>query len=123
MLKIELDESSGIVTLQPDGEISEHDFKQVSTIVNPYLENHNELKGLIIHVKSFPGWDSFSSMIEHVKFVKDHQKRIRRIAIVTDSPIGEIAEKVASHFVSAEIKKFHFDELEKSKSWLLSNDI
>lgn len=121
MLTVELDSESGIVTLKPEDELSEADFKQVSQTVDPYLENHDALTGIIIHVQSFPGWNSFSALVEHIKFVKDHQQRVPRIAIVTDSPIGGLAEKVGSHFVSAEIKHFHFDELEQSRKWLLKN--
>ena len=93
MLKIELDEDAGIATLEPDGELSESDFSAASRLIDPFLEKNNELKGIIIHVKFFPGWDSFSSLVAHLKFVKDHHKKIARIAFTTDSPIGNFAEK------------------------------
>lgn len=123
MLKIELDEDVGIAILEPVGELSESDFNAASEVIDPFLENNNELQGIIIHVKSFPGWDSFSSLVAHLKFVKDHHKKITRVAFATDSPIGSFAEKVATHFVNAEIKNFDFDELEDSKKWVLDSEI
>jgi hypothetical protein len=45
-------------------------------------------------------------MAAHFRFVKDHHKRIKKIAVVTDSAMGTLAEKLASHFVSATIKHF-----------------
>jgi len=120
MLKIELDENEGIAILEPDGELSENDFKAAARIIDPYIENHGELKGMAIHVKRFPGWDSFSSLVTHLKFIGEHHKKISRIAFVTDSPVGSIAEKIASHFVKAEIKEFNFEELKAAKSWILS---
>ncbi len=59
MLKVELDKDEGIEILKPDGKLSENDFKAARNIIDPYLEKHGELKGIIIHVRSFPGWDSF----------------------------------------------------------------
>jgi len=122
MLKVNLSEAEGIAILEPDGELSESDFKTAVETIDPYIEKVGQLSGLIIHVKSFPGWDSFASFIIHMKFVKQHHKKVSRIAFVTDSPIGSIAENIASHFVNAEIKNFSFDGLEDAKKWILSND-
>lgn len=118
MLKVNLSQAEGIAILEPDGGLSESDFKNAAKIIDPYIEKVGTLNGLIIHVRSFPGWDSFASFITHMKFVKEHHKKVSRIAFVTDSPIGNIAEKIASHFVNAEIKSFSFDDLEASKKWI-----
>ena len=122
MLKVNLSEAEGIAILEPDGELSESDFKTAAETIDPYIEKVGQLSGLIIHVKSFPGWDSFASFITHMKFVKQHHKKVSRIAFVTDSPIGSIAENIASHFVNAEIKNFSFDKLENAKKWILGDD-
>jgi hypothetical protein len=51
--------------------------------------------------------------------VRDHHRRVRKVAVVTDSPIGSVAEHLASHFVSAEIKHFPAGESEAAKQWIL----
>jgi len=122
MLKVNLSEVEGIAILEPDGELSESDFKNAAETIDPYIEKVGKLNGLIIHVRSFPGWDSFASFITHMQFVKQHHKKVSSIAFVTDSPIGSIAENIASHFVNAEIKNFSFDELENAKKWILGDD-
>ena len=122
MLNVKLDKTKGIAILEPDGKLSEEDFKSATSIIDPYLEKMGELNGIIIHVKSFPGWDSFSALITHLRFVKEHHKRISHVAFVSDSPIGSFAEHVASHFVSAEVKSFSFDELEESMKWISGNN-
>ncbi len=123
MLKVELDEVEGIAILEPDGELSKSDFISASKIIDPYIESVGELNGIIIHVQSFPGWDSFSSLIAHLTFVKEHHKKVSRIAFATDSPIGSFAGNIANHFVNAKIKKFEFSELETSRKWILDSDI
>lgn len=120
MLNVQLDEAEGIAILTPHGELSENDFTAVAQVIAPYIEGHGELKGIIIHVESFPGWDSFSSLIAHLKFVKEHHKKVSRVAFVTDSPIGALAENVANHFVNAEVKHFQYGELAVSRQWVLS---
>ena len=118
MLTLSLNETDGIALLEPNGELTEDDFKSAAKLLDPYIEQEGGLNGLIIHTPEFPGWDSFAAMVTHLKFVRDHHKKIKRLAIVTDSPLGEFAEHIASHFVSAEIKHFAYDEMDQAKDWL-----
>ncbi len=118
MLKIDLDETSGIVVLEPEGRLSRTDFEAAAKVVDPFIEQHGGLKGIIIHVEHFPGWDDFSALVTHLKFVRDHHRKVSRVAISTDSPIGNLAEKIANHFVDATIRHFDFKDFEASKDWL-----
>jgi len=122
MLIVNLIETEGIAILEPDSELSEADFISAAKIIDPYIEKSGKLNGIVIHVKSFPGWDSFSALIKHLKFIKEHHKKVSHVALATDSPIGEFAEHVASHFVSAKIKSFPFSELEKAKKWIVGDE-
>ena len=117
MLIVEIIESSNTVLLQPTDKLTQSDFEAATRIIDPYIKNSGKLNGIIIHVKTFPWWDSFSAFISHLKFVGDHHKKISHVAIVTDSVIGLIGEHIASHFVVAEIKHFSLDELDKAKQW------
>ena len=122
MLAVKLNEIEGIAILEPDGELSERDFKSASAIIDPYIETSGKLNGIVVHVETFPGWDSFSAFMTHLKFIKEHHKKVSHVAIVTNSPVGAFAEHVASHFINAEIKSFSFSELENSIEWISGND-
>ena len=112
MLKIATDESAGLVELIPDGALSEADFKAVAKEVDPLIEQ-GSLKGIMITTESFPGWDSFGALVGHFRFVRDHHEHLKRVALVTDSDLADVAEKLASHFVSAEIRHFPFRPTKK----------
>ncbi len=45
-IKNKTDEKESISILEPDGELSEADFKAASDITDPYLEKSGKLKGL-----------------------------------------------------------------------------
>ncbi len=121
MLSVKIDETNGIAILEPNGALSENDFKSAAKIIDPLIEKNKRLNGLIIHVEHFPGWDSFSALSSHFKFVKEHHKKIPRIAFSTDSAIGGLAETIGKHFVQAEIKVFSFNELELAREWITDN--
>lgn len=120
MLNINLLDTDAIAILEPKGQLSEADFKFASDVIDPYVEKSGGLKGVIIRSKEFPGWDSFSALSEQVDFVKDHHKKISHVAVVTDSSLAGLAEKVGGNLVDAKIKAFSYDELEQAKSWILS---
>jgi len=121
MLSVEIDEENGIAILEPNGPLSKGDFESAAKVVDPYIDETGQLKGLIIHTKSFPGWDSFASLISHLRFVKKYHKKIPRVAFSTDSVVGDLAEAVASHFVKAEIKLFSYQELGKARKWVIGD--
>ncbi len=119
MLDIELDREAGMAILRPEGALSERDFDTVANVIDPYLEERGELRGLIIHTKEFPGWKSFGAMLKHFRFVRDYQRKLPRVALVTDSKIGNLAEMIAGHFASASVKHFPHDSFIDARSWVL----
>jgi hypothetical protein len=71
-----------------------------------------------VHSKSFPGWDSFAGFTAHVRFLRDHERKLDRVAIVTDSPVAGAAEAFAQLFISADIRHFAFVDYKSALSWL-----
>lgn len=72
---------------------------------------------------AFPGWQSFGAMVTHFRFVRDHQKHVKKVAVVTDSAFGDIAEHLASHFVSAQIKQFPAGQVEAARDWIANESL
>ncbi|MGB2816934.1 MAG: STAS/SEC14 domain-containing protein [Burkholderiaceae bacterium] len=120
MIEHTLDMKDGILFLHPRAALDEDDFAELSQVVDPYILEHGGLKGVVIEAPAFPGWDTFGAMVAHFRFVKDHQKAIKKVALVTDSPVGSVAEHLASHFVSAQIQHFGSSSLPAAKAWVLS---
>ena len=121
MLTVNLDTKNSIAVLEPHGALREEDFTAASKKIDGYLGENGTLDGLIIYTKDFPGWDSFSSLISHLKFVNEHQKKISFLAFVTDSVVGEFGKLIAEHFVHPEVKNFDFDEFDKAKQWIIDS--
>lgn len=117
MLAVEINEAKGIALLEPDGPLSREDFESAAKVIDPQIDKAGQLNGLVIHTEVFPGWDSFAGLSSHLKFVREHHKKISRVAFSTDSAIGNLGESIANHFVSAEIKLFAYQDLEQAKIW------
>jgi hypothetical protein len=120
MLEHTLDTASSILYLRPKDALAKEDFARLAKVVDPHIEATGGLAGLILEAAKFPGWDSLGALAAHLRFVRDHHKRVKKIAIVTDSAIGAVGEKLAAHFVAAEIKHFPAGQIEAAKRWVMA---
>ena len=118
MIEHDLDTEHSILHVQPKSPIEQDDFVKLAKAVDPHIEATGNLAGIIIEARAFPGWASFGAMVNHFRFVRDHHKHVKRIAVVTDSHFGDLAEHLASHFVSAEIKHFPAGQIEAARQWI-----
>jgi hypothetical protein len=118
MLDYDLDTAHSIVVVRPQSRLDKDDFAKLAEAVDPQIETAGDLAGVIIDVASFPGWHDFGSMVSHFRFVRDHHKHVKKVAVVTDSALGDVAEHLASHFVSAEIKRFPAGQTESAREWI-----
>ena len=119
MIEHTLDTAHSILYLRPKSALEQDDFLQLAKTVDPYIEQSGDLAGLIIEAPTFPGWDSLGAMAAHFRFVRDHHRRIRKIGLVTDSALGNVAERLASHFVAAEIRYFPAGAVDAARQWIL----
>lgn len=120
MIEHTLYTATGILHLRPTSALQKEDFEELAKVVDPYIEERGGLAGLIVEAKSFPGWESLGAMAAHLRFVKDHHRKIRRIAIVTDSPMGNVVEHLVSHFVVAEVRHFSSTGIAEAQQWILA---
>ena len=121
MLNYELNRTEGILILKPMGPLESTDFEKLAREVDPYIIENGTLNGLMIYIKSFPGWDNFAAFLSHMKFVKNHHQKIKKIAAVTGSGFLSIMPQVANHFMQAEIRHFDYDNKDAALNWLKSD--
>ena len=119
MLTYQILENENIVVIEPKGPLSEADFRDLTRDVDLHLVRTGTLKGVLIHATAFPGWDSFGSMIGHLRFVRDHHRLIEKVALASDSAIATVMPKLVDHFVGAEVIGFAFDERDEAMAWLM----
>lgn len=118
MIKFELLKDAGVLIVEPKDALTADDFHAISQMVDPYIRENGKLTGLLIEAPSFPGWESFGALVGHIKFVRDHHRKIDRVAAVTDSKILTIAPKIAEHFAHPEFGVFKSGERARALTWL-----
>jgi hypothetical protein len=106
-----------VLLVEPHGRLSVEDFDAIAVTVDPWIESGRQLHGLVVHAREFPGWESIGSFLRHVRFVRDHHRKVRRVALAADGKIAKLAPALVENFVGAEVQHFAFDELERAIDW------
>ena len=122
MLHYELLRDEGVLVVTPEGPLESADFKRLAEEVDPYIKEKGKLHGLLISAESFPGWKDFGSLVNHLKFVKNHHHKIDKVAAVTDSGFMAIVPRVARHFVHAEVRHFPYEKRDAAMVWIQRNE-
>ncbi len=120
--EIKIDEKDSIVIINVVWKVSKQDFDNAKKDVNKLIEKTGKINWIILHLVDAPKWESFSAYLAHFTFVKEMHREVPYVAFVTDSMIWEIWEHLGNHFVKATVKHFKYDELEKAKAWILSDE-
>ena len=118
MIQYDVLRDRNIVVVTPESPLEEGDFAQLANAIDPLVAANRTLAGLMVCVRSFPGWASFAALTAHLRFVAEHHRKIERIAAVTDSGFLKIVPRLAGVFVHPEIRTFGFDEREQAMVWL-----
>jgi hypothetical protein len=119
-INIKLDGNVGIMVLEPvaDKALSEDDFEAVGKAIGSYLKDHDRLRGILIHSRQFPGWQSVGALFAHLKFVNAVHDKISKVALVTNSPMGTFADHILDPLMLAKVRRFDYDERDEAMSWL-----
>lgn len=124
MIKFELNEDKSIMIIHAvhDHALAAHDFELLTKMIDTYLDNQDDLKGMVIVADNFPGWESFDAFISHLTFVRDHHKEISKIAIVSDSGLLSAMPSIATHFVKARVQNFAAVDVQKAIDWAATEE-
>jgi hypothetical protein len=118
MIDSRLDSESSILYARLQGPLAAEDFAKLASAVDPHIEATGRLAGIVLETDRFPGWEGLGALVSHVRFVRSHHERVGKVAIVTDSALGDVAERLAKHFVAAEIKHFPSGQADAAKRWI-----
>ncbi len=118
MLAYRIEEDEGIVLIEPSGPITRRDLEALTRDVDGYVRKQGIIRGLIVHTRSFPRWQDLGAFLKDMKFVLAYQRRIQRVASVTDSGLLTLVHGIARHVFSPELRHFSYGDVEAARKWI-----
>ena len=120
MLSYELIRETGVLVIQPHGKLRAEDFEALGQAVDDYVVSDGALTGVMIAAETFPGWEDFSALLSHVRFVRENNADLDKVAAVSDNAILAFMPRIIGHFLSAEVRHFQFEARDEAMQWLVS---
>ncbi|MFT6407727.1 MAG: hypothetical protein ACJAQ6_001141 [Arenicella sp.] len=117
-LSFEFLEQQGVLILRPKGELNVEDFARVSAQIDPFIEEHGALKGIMIVADHFPGWDDLGAFFAHIRFIKGHRKNTKRLAIVSSDKFLSVLPRIVNHLVVSESQHYSMEQAEQALGWV-----
>lgn len=121
MLAYHLNPQTGIVELRPRGPLEAQDFTSLSLTMRSYIEDHGKLRGLVLELDRFPGFDDWDAVAAQLRFVRQHLPKVDRIALITDNPWLEPLPDVVRLLTPFEVRRFPLERRGDAYAWIVSS--
>lgn len=121
MIDIDLSHEEYVV-LRPQGALAKADFDRLAETIDRRINETDRVPNLVICLDGLPHWDSLGALTRHFHFVKEHQKIVKKVAVVGDAALLALAPEIANHFVAATIRRFPSRKLEDAKAWARASE-
>ncbi len=119
MIEITISDA-GIAEVEFEGALTSEDFAKVRATIDDYINRHDRVPNILIHMHAMVHWDSPKALQDHFELVKDHHKLVQKLAVVGDNPLLAVVPEMADHFVKAKIRRFPESKLAEARAWLES---
>ena len=93
------------------------DVEELASVVDGRLTEHATLHGLVLHARSFPGWQNVGGLVQHLQFIIGHHRHLDRVALAVDGPLASVAATFAALVAHPVVRHFRFDELDAAIAW------
>jgi len=120
LLAYHLNPETGIVELRPRGPLEAQDFTSLWLTMKSYIEDHGRLRGLLLELDRFPGFDDWDAIAAQIRFVRRNLPKVDRIALLTDNPWLEPLPDVLRLLTPLEVKRFPLERRGDAFAWIVS---
>jgi len=106
-----------ILKIKISGKLEEEDFTRIAPQVDELITTHGSIK-LLLDATAFNGWADMQAARKHFTFVRDHQRKIKRIALIAGYAWQHWVAGIVSAFVHPDIKVFDSGKQMEAEAWL-----
>lgn len=121
MINLDVTPDSNIVKAKIVGEMQAEDWDTAAPTIDQLINDYGNIN-LFLDATEFKGWDDLKAAKAHLSFVKNHHKKIDRVALVTGKNWQHWIAGAASVFVDAELKAFEDNQRNLAADWVQGNE-
>jgi hypothetical protein len=116
MLKLEVI-APGVLKIVAPVKLGADDFAQLAPKVEAILKHEGKVR-LLIDATQLEGWDNIAALEEHAAFVKAHQQKVERIAVIAAHEWQHWLVGAVKVFLHPQIRVFDKGDADQALRWI-----
>ena len=117
MIQTEVIAPDALKIIAPE-KLKTSDFNQVAPLLESIIQRHGKVR-LLIDASHLQGWENISAFEAHASFVKTHQAKVERIAVIAPYEWQRWLVGAVRVFVHPEARAFETGQESEALQWLL----
>jgi len=98
--------------------LTAEDFRQLRPQIDSLISQYGKIR-LLIDASGFNGWENIAAFENHAGFVKNHQKKIERIAVITAHEWQHWLIGAVRIFVHPEVRAYDKSHTSEALRWIV----
>lgn len=116
MIKTELISTNVLSIVVPE-KLNANDFRQIVPQVDSLISKHGKIR-LLINASGFNGWENIEAFENHIGFIKNHQQKVERIAVIAAHDWQHWLVGMVRMFVHPEIRAYGKNHESDALQWI-----
>lgn len=97
--------------------LASEDFAELASRVEPLMKEHGNVR-LLIDASRLEGWENIEALEKHAAFVKSHQLKVERIAVIVQYEWQHWMIGAVKVFLHPEVRVFDIECKEQALNWI-----
>jgi hypothetical protein len=117
MIKTEVLSANALMVALPE-KLRAYDFLELAQQVDAIIAEHGAIR-LLIDASHFGGWENMAAFEKHAGFVRDHQMKADRIAVIASHDWQHWLIGTVRVFVHPEVRSFDEAHVADAMQWIV----
>jgi hypothetical protein len=121
MIKIEAI-APGVLKVVAPEKLTADDFTELAPKVDSILKQGGKVR-LLLDASRLGGWEDIAALEKHAAFVKAHQQKVERIAVIATHEWQHWLVSAVKVFIHPEIRVFDTSDADQALQWVVDRGV
>lgn len=106
-----------LIAIKVDGKVRQEDYQMITPLINGRVKEYGKIR-MYIEIENINGVEAAALKEDFKTYIK-HFNHMEKIAVIGKTKWEKLWSKVASPFVSGELKYYSHEEITDAVKWIL----
>jgi len=117
MIKTEVVSANALRLTAPE-KLKADDFRQIAPQVDSLISQHGKIR-LLIDASGFKGWENIAAFQNHAGFIRTHQQKVERIAVIVAHNWQHWLIGAVRMFLQPEVRAYDKSHESEALQWIV----